>query len=99
MEKMAVSVAGYLTGYVVSWLVYGREEGAVGWIPNMRFSVWGWDVSPHHWMYFLGLAVVVLYLQAKYGLFAERIYYFILGVGLGGLHQGLSYKDWYMVVK
>lgn len=96
MDKIAPSVGGYLIGFIVSTLIWGETEGSVGLLPNLRIALGGKEVLLHHWMLFLILLALVLIFRSQ---FSTKLFYFLLGAIIGGLHQGLTYKDWLTILK
>ena len=96
MEKIFPSVLGYLIGFIVSTLVWGKTEESIGLIPNLRFSLGAKEVFLHHWMLFLVLTIFILLVRNQ---IPSKMFFFLLGIFIGGLHQGLTYKDWYVLVK
>lgn len=96
MDKIILSLGGYLTGFIVSTLIWGKTEGGVGLIPNLRIALGTKELLLHHWMLFLLLLVLVLIFRSQ---FSNKLFYFLLGIIIGGFHQGLTYKDWYILLK
>lgn len=96
MEKLFFSITGYLFGFIFSSLVWGTGENGIGIIPNLRIPLGIKVLALHHWMLFLVLIVLLLAIRNS---FSDKIFYFILGICVGGLNQGLTYKDWYIFLK
>lgn len=96
MEKVIFSISGYLVGFLVSTLLWGKSEGAVGIIPNLRIALGSKELVLHHWMLFLLLLIFILIFR---NYFSNKAFLFLLGVIIGGLHQGLTYRDWYLLLK
>ena len=90
-------IFGYVFGFDLCALVYGKNTGDVGLLPNIRFQLMGYYFSPHHWMYFLMLVFVTAFLHHKYGFLTENVFRLVLGICVGGFVQGLTYKDWFIV--
>lgn len=99
IEKVVVSLIGYLCGFLFSIWAFGKTEGDEGPIPNIIFKIVQFTVHPHHWSIFLAILLLLLFLQAKSQIFPELIFYFIISFLLGGITQGFSYKDWYKIIK
>ncbi len=89
---------GYTIGFGLSSLLYGRGVGEIGILPNIRFQIADFYISPHHWMYFLVLTFFVAFLHHKQTLFSENQFRILVGFCIGGFIQGLSYKDCLNVV-
>lgn len=98
MEKLALSVFGYLLGFGISLFLWGKVEGGVGILPNLRFEIAGKQASLHHWMLFLILLLGLLFIRNKVGL-SDKTYYFLLGLAFGGINQGLTFKDWATILR
>jgi len=97
MDKIIPSMGGYLTGFIVSTLIWGKTEGDSGIITNLRFTLFNKSVALHHWMLFLILTVFLLLFRNRISL-SDKSFYFILGLLWGGLNQGLTYKDWFKII-
>lgn len=96
MEKVLPSIAGYLIGFTISSLIWGKVEGNSGLIPNLRIPLGTKILLLHHWVAFAVLLIIVLIFRSQ---LSNRLFYLLLGIIIGGLHQGLTYKDWYVFLK
>lgn len=96
MEKVILSISGYLVGFLLSTLLWGKTEGAVGLIQNLRIDLGGKELVLHHWMLFLMLLILILIFR---NYFSNKAFLFFLGVMIGGLHQGLTYGDWHLFLR
>ena len=99
MEKFLISLIGYAVGYYASIFLFGKSEGLTGIIPNFRFSFSGLNFSPHHWMFFVLLSILIMIIQSKTKAIPQELFIFIISIFLGGFVQGLSYKDWFIIIK
>ena len=99
MDKLLISTAGYISGFLFSVLAFGKTEGDQGPIPNIFFKLAGFTIHPHHWSFFLVALVLLLILQIKFKFLPEMIYYFLISFLFGGINQGLLFKDWFEIVK
>ena len=98
MEKLICSLLGYFLGFIFSLVLWGKTEGSAGIVPNLRFILLGRDIALHHWILFLALTIILLLLRQKIEL-PDKIFYLFLGFSIGGLNQGLSYRDWFTIFK
>lgn len=96
MDRVLFSTGGYLVGFIVSSLIWGKTEGGTGLIPNLRITLGNKELLLHHWMLFLLLLLLILLFRNQ---FSTKLFYLLLGIIIGGLHQGLTYKDWYILLK
>ena len=51
MDKVIFSLGGYLVGFIVSTLIWGKTEGAIGFIPNLRIPLGTKELLLHHSLY------------------------------------------------
>ncbi|OGM13043.1 hypothetical protein A3A76_01865 [Candidatus Woesebacteria bacterium RIFCSPLOWO2_01_FULL_39_23] len=98
MEKLISSLIGYAASFIISTLIWGKYEGDVGFINNLRFEFMGREIALHHWMLFLLLAVILVTFRQKLNI-SDKLFYLLLGFFMGGLNQGLTFKDWYKILK
>lgn len=98
IARLLLLIPGSILGFCLSTFFYGRATGQEGILPNIRFQVANYYISPHHWMYFLMLVFILAFVHHKFNLLSEEVFYLLLGFGIGGFVQGLSYKDWFVII-
>jgi hypothetical protein len=88
----------YVFGLLFPKTIWGKSEGEQGVVPNLRLKIKGNIVRPHHWMLFLVLAFGITVYQAMNGQFSDLVFFGLLGFFVGGMHHGLMYKDWHVII-
>ena len=84
-------ILGVLMGYLFGVFIGGEKEGDIGRIH------WEWFIQKtrihlHHWMVFSMLLLI-------YATMCDNMNMFIQGVLAGGIIHGLTYDDWYKIIK
>lgn len=99
MEKYLPSIVGYILGFTLSVLLMGKTEGASGIVHNTRIVIGNKTFCLHHWLIFLFYIAVLLFIRSKVRFIPNTVFLFLLGYLLGGIHQGLTYRDWFILIK
>jgi hypothetical protein len=81
-------ILGFLLGFLFSSIFAGAHEGDCS-ERSLRFLVKGYYVHIHHWIY-CSLILAVLFM-------VHFVNFFVIGVLIGAIIQGLLYRDRFVV--
>ncbi len=84
-----ILIIGIILGFLFSKLLSGKHEGDKI-EKSLRFSVKNNYIHIHHWIWCSMLLIVILVLNFRNEL--------IIGLLIGSMIQGLSYKDRFLII-
>ena len=80
---LGFSIFGFLSA--PSFGKPNRMDSLFGYSTSMKFKIGGKFVHLHHWLI---LAILIIIVNNPY----------LICILLGGIVQGLTYKDWYKII-
>ena len=99
MINILYIIAGFIFGIIFAKTMFGKKEGHHGVLKNWRFKLMGRTLIIHHWILFIAYIICMTFAQKRADLFPDIVFYTGTGFLLGGIFQGLTYKDWYVFIK
>ena len=87
--------ASLVIGYIAARFIAGSKTKEQGRFPSIAFTLRGYKIHVHHWLFFSSILVASFIFQ--FSVFAHEIFYGFLG---GVVIQGVTfYEDWRQVIK
>lgn len=87
--------ASLIIGYIAARFIAGAKAKERGRFPSIAFTLLGYKIHVHHWLFFSSVLATALVFQ--FSLFANEIVYGFFG---GVVIQGITYyEDWRQVIK
>lgn len=97
-KKISFLIIGLIFGFVWAVLVFGKDVGEQGILPNIRIFLYNHEFRLHHWLTF-PIYAFLIYLCFKKQKQYIWLIYFVMVFLIGAALQGFTYSDWYVVVK